>query len=354
MKINKGSSLVEYALPLALLGIVVGLGLFSIAGNGGLKSAVYNQSGGKEDLLTSKFTMGANALTKGVYKDDKGNIALYNEFGQSVSLDQGYLDKYKEDLLQYLNDDKFTFKNDSAVATETSGAAGILNETNSAADQSYMLATLIEIAANNYDEPTVKELLENMSVYGKELAVLEDNLVIIDEKIKNKQEVFGTKEDYYNQIEADFAQKLALYNEDKISIEDLRQAHEKLENSYDEYEESVEGIKKTTSDYIAMSEAYFEDLKNNTGVKFDDVLDQIKASTIIDQNVKDLTLPIAEDIKATKDSADLIKQTIDYIKGTFDSDNSTYEEFQEQFETIEFEIQQANNNNNNGNNNNNN
>lgn len=352
MRIYKGSSLVEYALPLALIAIVVGLGVYTITSSGTLKSAVYNQSGGKEDLLTNKFTIGSNDLTKGVYKDDQGFIQLYNENGQSVQIEKSYLDKYRQDLILFLDQDKFTFKNDSPLATETTGASGILNQSDSAADQTFMLASLIEIAANNYDEPTVKELLDNMSVYGKELAVLEDNLILVDEKINSKKEIFGTKEEYYNEIEAEFEQVLSSYQKDQISIDELRAAHEKLENSYNEYEESVEGIQKTTSDYIAMSEAFFEDLKNNTGIKFDDVLQQIKDSTLIEQDVKDLTVPIAEDIKATKDSADLIKQTIDYITGTFDSDNSTYEEFKEQFETIEFEIQQANNNNNNNNGNN--
>ena len=349
MRNNKASSLVEYALPLALLALVVGMSLYHFYSNGVLKSAVVGQSDATEELLSNRFSIGPPNYTEGVFKEKNGDIFLYNADGISIQIQQSYLDKYKKDMASYLKNGKFNFVNDSSLGMETSGATGLTEETNYAPDQTYMLASLVEIAGNNYDDATAKELLEDMSTYGKKLAVLEDNLITIDDIINNRKVVFASQEDTFDQLEADFENALKLYDEGKISIDELRACNETLQEAYETYEGSVTDIEEVTDQYISMAESFFDDLKNQTGVKFDDVLQQIKDSTLIDDDVKELTVPIAEDIKKTKDSAELIKQTIDYIVGTFSKTNDSFESLQEEIETIEFEIQQQNNGNGNGN-----
>lgn len=63
MRIFKGSALVEYVLPTALIGIVVGLGLFYMHSNGTMGSFFASNSNSKLDPTSQKLTLDENKQT---------------------------------------------------------------------------------------------------------------------------------------------------------------------------------------------------------------------------------------------------------------------------------------------------
>jgi len=193
-KKNKGSNLVEYVVPMAIIGIAVGTGIFYSLKEGSLFNNILFSSAGKTDISKEKLALGKGVASSGIYVDDNGILRLNNDAGQSIILPVDFYEKYKDQIQQYMNDGRF---NPGALAVETSGAAGIENIAHATAASTMFYSTLIEIASKNQDDDTTRQLLENMTLYGKALGNIENNLIDIDMKIKDSREIFEAQASNY-------------------------------------------------------------------------------------------------------------------------------------------------------------
>ena len=119
-----GSNLVEYAIPLALIAIVVGIGLYNITAEGGFFKNIMFSSSGNVDANGGKISFGSGTAVGGVYKSSDGKMYLNNQSGQSIRIPLPFYEKYKDGLTEYLNQGKFDFTG-SEVGEETTGALGV-------------------------------------------------------------------------------------------------------------------------------------------------------------------------------------------------------------------------------------
>jgi hypothetical protein len=82
MRVNRGSNLVEYVIPAALIGLIVGLGLYMAIENGYLMKFFVSTTGGK--LENNKLAFGITEnVSAGAHTPDSGDVDVIN-VGDSV------------------------------------------------------------------------------------------------------------------------------------------------------------------------------------------------------------------------------------------------------------------------------
>jgi hypothetical protein len=326
--------MIEYVIPVALIGMVIGLGVFYIMSDGKLFDNFMATTGGSRDLSGGKVAFGTGSSTTGVFVDPEGILRLSNSNGQSIILPVDYYEKYKDDVNSYLNSGKFDVN--SSMAVETTGAAGIEDISNAGTAATHIYSSLLEIATNNSTDPETKTLLGQMTTYGKGLADIEYKLIDIKKHIEGQKEIFEAQQMRYLKTKDAFygiKQKIADYKaknpasalSDSIDPELLKLekqlliAYNTLEGSYDVYHEAAETFLQTSESYLGTANSYFDDLKNSTGASFDSILEQIKDSDQITQTTKDMVVPIGTKIQDVKDSVNVYQQDLQYYVASFNS-----------------------------------
>lgn len=111
---KKGSNLLEYIIPLAVIAIVVGGSIYYMSASGLLNKFLFNSSGAKFDKNTGKLVIGDNTYTMG------GEKVTYNADG-SISFQ---VDGQKVNLQpQFLN-----YADEAAETSGTNGSSDIIKE----------------------------------------------------------------------------------------------------------------------------------------------------------------------------------------------------------------------------------
>lgn len=341
-KSNIGSNAVEYIVPLALISLVIGLGIYLITQNQSIYTNILGSSGGKVDAYKSKLAIGTGAASGGIFEDINGNIVLTNNSGKSVLIPRAYYDKYKEDLAKEMAEGKFDF--DTTLGTETSGAAGVENIAYVNNSSTKMYSALIDIAAQNSSELTEKKLLEEMSTYGFKLGDIENELIKIQADINEDKNLYKVQKENYLAERTKFETLLAQYESTPpAQITDkqestLWEAFDNVQTAYDEYSSCVSDYKKASSSYSVEAQSYLNDLKNNTGVEFDNVVNEINQSSKIDQETKDFVVPVGNAISAIKDSVEIINEEVTTIQTSFDLEAKSFTETSDKFKSLNIKV----------------
>lgn len=343
---KSGSNLIEYSIPAALIGVTVGLGIYATFQDGSLFNSYVKSTGGVVDVLGGKLAFGTGEATGGIFVGPDGILKLNNNTGESVILPYNFYNEYKDNILEYLNNGEFDKTSASSLAVETAGAAGIEEFSNETATPTDIYASLLDIAAENTTDESAKGLLNSMSLYGKKVGVIESDLIDVKKIISDKKDIFNVEASSYLKAKDIFADLYSTYTSKKEAgetiednlVEKMNTAFDQVSEHYDDYTLAVNKYQKATSDYVDIANGYFKDLKEKTGATFDNVLDDIIASTIIMQDTKDLVVPIGEKIKAIKDSVQLMKDEVNYLSSTFDSQNKGFSEIEESFTSFQVYI----------------
>ncbi len=171
-KKSQGSSLVEYALPAALIALVVGVTIYSAMQNDGFKMFVLKTVFGRLDESRQKIFMGSDTtLTPGLYKFADGKYYLATKSGKTIKIPEEYYDALKNSM------DEFSAAQSDAVGEETTGAYG--EEADNSSDTDYLTAqysTMLEKMAESVEDEKAQRLLNNMAAYADKLSGLQTDL----------------------------------------------------------------------------------------------------------------------------------------------------------------------------------
>lgn len=341
-RLLKGSSLVEYAIPMALIGVVVGLGIYSITTENSFFRNIIFSSSGNVDAEGGKISFGTGTAVGGVYKATDGKMYLHNSSGQTIRIPLPFYDKYKESLNDYLNNGKFDF-NDSQIGQETSGAVGIEDIARAGSASTLLYSSLIELASSGVDDKESKELLDQMSTYGKELGGIETELINIKGIIDQNYESFSVQTKTYWQTKNAYEEALKDYSNSPTEENNAKveSAYLKMKATYATYASAVDQYKNVSTEYLEKTQSYFSKLKEETGVSFDDVLSKINNSSEISADIKEYVVPVGEKISAIKNSVDMIEKMVNNLYDDFDDVSNSYKTFNESFKSFDIVIDET-------------
>ncbi|MGD9580297.1 MAG: hypothetical protein AB7V50_02915 [Vampirovibrionia bacterium] len=336
---HKGSSMVEYAVPLALIGVVVGFGIYSITTDNSFLKNIMFSSSGQVDSEGGKISFGTGTAVGGVYMSTDGKMYLNNSSGQTIRIPLPFYDKYKDSLSQYLKDGKFDFTS-SQMGEETTGAVGIEDIAKARSASTLLYSTLIELAANGMDDEESKKLLLQMATYGEELGGIETELIGIKEVIDKNFENFTIQTKIYWQAKNAYDDALEAYQKDPTeeNMANVDSAYLKMKSTYSIYATAVDKYKTVSDDYLTKTKTYFDKLKDETGVSFDEVLEKINNSTEISADIKEYVVPVGQKISAIKDSVDVIEKMVNAFYSDFDDVTNSYNSFNETFKSFDIVI----------------
>lgn len=335
----RGSAIMEYAIPLALIALVVGLGLYYAFQNKSLFNNFVFTSAGKVDNEGGKLSFGTGSAVNGIYTETDGKVYLANSSGDSIRIPLPFYEEYKNDLQNYLNQGKFDFNN-SSLAVETSGAAGIEDVSYSNKASTLLYSKMIEMVADKQDDPTTQELLKQMSTYGTQLGNLETDLISIKKEIDGQFKAFEAYAGVYKKAQSVYDAAKEAYDKDPSEENMMKKekAYAALQDAYETYADTMESYKGVSTEYLEQATAYFSNLKDQTGVSFDQIVDQIEASDKIDATTKEFILPIANKISAIKDSVDLIEKLVNAFNADFNDIELAYTQFATSFTSFDIQI----------------
>lgn len=335
----RGSSIMEYIIPVALIGIGVGAGLYAISTNGGFFSNIMYSSAGKVDSAGGRISFGSGASVNGIYMDTDGKIYVSNNEGNQVRVPLSFYDKYKNNLQKYLNDGKFNTSG-SSLGQETSGAVGIEDITASNKANTIIYSAMIEMASEQIEDKKAANLLAQMSQYGYKMGELETELINVKRTIDSYHETFDLKAKAFWKAQKAYKDAEAAYNKEsnQNNKNAMQRALEQMELAAGQYTTAKDNFKESSTQYLGQATTYFNDLKEKTGMSYDKILTEIDASTDIDDDIKEIVLPIGNKIKDVKDSVDMIEKLVGAFNLEFDKISSTYESFSDNFKTLEIVI----------------
>lgn len=341
-RLLKGSSLVEYAIPMALVGVVVGLGIYSITTENSFFRNIIFSSSGKVDATGGKISFGSGTAVGGVYKATDGKMYLNNASGQSIRIPLSFYEKYKDGLDEYLKEGKFDFSA-SQIGQETSGAVGIEDIARAGSASTLLYSSLIDLASNGIDDKESKELLGQMAVYGKELGGIETELINIKGVIDQNYESFTVQTKAYWQTKNAYEEALKDYKNSPTEENNAKveSTFLKMQASYNIYAKAVDQYKNVSTEYLEKTQAYFNKLKEETGVSFDEVLDKINNSSEISADIKEYVVPVGEKISAIKNSVDMIEKMVNAFYDDFDDISNSYNTFNESFKSFDIVIDET-------------
>lgn len=341
-RLCKGSSLVEYAIPVALVGVVVGLGLHQITTDNSFFKNMMFSSSGNVDQQGGKVSFGTGTSVGGVFKSSDGKMYLNNGSGQSIRIPLSFDEKYKETMTDYLNAGKFDFV-DTNVGVETSGSLGIEDIAEARKATTLLYSALIEVASEGAENNEDKELLKDLSTYGREIGQIETKLIDIKKEMNAKFEPFqlahqkykNSKEEYKNACE-EYSKKPTLENQ--LAME---QAEERMNDQAVLCSNASTAYTTVSQSFLATTQTYFNDLKQKTGLNFDEVLTKIDESENIADDVKEYVVPVGEKIRAVKDSVDLVDKMVNTFNVEFSDILQAYETFNEVFKSFDIIIDES-------------
>ena len=341
-RLYKGSSLMEYAIPLALVGVVVGLGLYSISSEKGFFNNIIFSSSGNVDQQGGKVSFGSGTSVGGVFKAADGKIYLNNNTGQSIRIPLSFNEKYKDTMSEYLNAGKFDFAQPS-LGVETSGSLGIEDIAEARKATTLLYSTLIEVASESTTNPEDKELLKNLSTYGYEIGQIETKLIDIKKDMNAKfmpfelaQKKYENSKEGYKNAQEEYKKKPTSENK-----ENLEKAEAMMQDMASGYSSASAAYKTVSESFLATTQTYFTNLKDKTGVNFDEVLKKIDESKDIAADVKEYVVPVGEKIRAVKDSVDLVDKMVNGFNAEFDEIKDTYTSFNELFKSFDIIIDET-------------
>ena len=143
-RVQKGGDLIEYAIPLALIAIVVGMSLFYMSTNGSFFKNIIFSSSGSVDETGGRIAFGSGTTTGGVFTDTAGKVYLSNHNGQTIRIPLVYYEKNKDGMEKYLSSGKFDFN--SNLGVETSGSVGIEDIAYTSNASTLLYSALIDLA----------------------------------------------------------------------------------------------------------------------------------------------------------------------------------------------------------------
>lgn len=332
-----GSNLIEYAIPLAVIAIVVGMTVYAFGAGDFLETAIFKSSPAKKAIGSDKLSFGNAATSPGLYIDSKGYMSIVDQNGAEYKINKEFYDKYKDDILADQQAGKFEF----GEAAETSGTAGVNFVSNNQSNVMRAYSQLVDIASRNNDDKTAQDLLASMSKLGFKVSDLEDKLVDLNITIKDAQKDFQTQERTYQQILATFQEAVNQYNKSNIGsaskteLDLVDSDFKALQKAYGVYSNAATKYQNTCQSSLNSAKSDFNDLKNITGKQYDEVLNEIIATPKIDQATKDVVVPIGEGVKAVKDSVDLMEKTFSALITTFDTTNNTFDVASQDFSSFQ-------------------
>lgn len=341
-RLFKGSNLVEYAIPLALIAVVVGIGVYNMASDGSFFKNIMFSSSGNVDSQGGKISFGSGTAVGGVYKSSDGKMYLNNQSGQSIRIPLHFYDKYKDGLTDYLNQGKFDFTS-SEMGQETTGALGVEDIAQAGSASTLLYSSLIDLASNGIEDKESKDLLSKMATYGQELGGIETELINIKGIIDQNYESFTIQTKTYWQAKNAYEKALDDYKKDPTEENDAKvyKTYTKMKATYGIYSTAVEEYKSVSVEYLSKTKSYFNDLKQETGVSFDEVLNSINSSSEISDDIKQYVVPVGEKISAIKDSVDMIEKMVDAFYDDFDDISNAYNTFSESFKSFDIIIDES-------------
>lgn len=341
-RVYKGSSLMEYAIPLALVGVVVGMGLYSITSQNGFFKNIMFSSSGNVDQQGGKVSFGSGTSVGGVFKAADGKIYLNNNSGQSIRIPLSFNEKYKDTINDYLNAGRFDYAQTS-LGVETSGSLGIEDIAEARKATTLLYSTLIEVASENATDPDDKELLKDLSTYGYEIGQIETKLIDIKKDMNAKfkpfelaQKKYENAKEGYKNAQEEYNKKPTPENEDKLA-----KAEAMMNSQAQAYSDASSAYTAVSTKFLATTQTYFDNLKQKTGVNFDEVLKKIDESEDIAADVKEYVVPVGEKIRAVKDSVDLVDKMVNKFNVEFDEIKDTYNTFNELFKSFDIIIDET-------------
>ncbi|MEW5820258.1 MAG: hypothetical protein AB1782_08720 [Cyanobacteriota bacterium] len=338
-RLRKGGNLVEYAIPLALIGVVVGLGIYGIVENKVFFNNIIFSSSGSVDATGGKISFGSGATSNGVFLGTDGKMFISNSNGQSVRIPLTFHDKYKNEIQNYLEQGKFDFKT-TPLGVETSGAVGIENVAYAGGASTLMYTTLIDMASTHASDDETKLLLEQMSTYGYKMGEIESQLVEVKKQIDTSFLAFEDRTKFFWKAQSAFDAAKKAYEEKPTdeNRELMDKKYNEMQAAYAAYEPAMEAYKEISTEYLDQTKSYFNNLKDSVGVSFDDVLQKIKDSDKIDVEVREFIVPVADKISAIKDSVDLIEKIVNAFSADFNAASQAYEQFSQSFNSFDLII----------------
>ena len=203
---------------------------------------------------------------------------------------------------------------------------------------------------DNYGDEESHDLLDNMAKYGYKLGEIENELLETKKTIDKDFKAFEEQTQEYWKAKNDFEALEKKLQEEKAKNpfgdhdeleQQVAQAYDQLQLVYSHYSTALNSYKTTSTKYLSTTMAYFDDLENETGVAFDDVLKEISDSTIIGDEVKEMIIPVGDKIKAIKDSVDVITKMINALSVSFSDSQMAYNQLDDVFESFDIHIDQS-------------
>lgn len=336
-----GSSIMEYVIPVALIGIGVGTCIYTLSTNGNFLNNIMFSSAGKVDTGGGKISVGTGASVNGIYLGTDNKVYVSNAAGKQVRVPLSFYNNYKKGLQDYLKEGKFdTSTSGSNLGEETSGAVGIEDISSAQGSSTLIYSSMIEMTSKAIDDNEAADLLEKMSKYGNKMGQLEVELIEVKKTMFTFHNAYEAKAKSFweTQKEYEKAQKKYENNDSSDNYNTMKLAMAQMENSANQYMIAKENFKNSSNKFLSQATGYFNELKNETGQSYDSILSEIEANTEIDQDTKDMVLPIGKKIKDVKDSVDIIEEMVDAFNLEFNKITHSYEEFTDNFRTFQILI----------------
>lgn len=344
----KGSNLIEYVLPLSVIGLIVGTGLYYMFADNSLMNFFAKSSGqtysADNTNLSMGFLSGEGGSGKGIYEKDDGKVYITNKYGQTIAIPRNFYDKYKDEIERFLKKGKFDYKPLGIIGEETSGGVGIETIAEGQNASLRLYGTLLRIAAKYTDDVEAKNKLKSLAKYGTKLGTREKKL----QRIKNTLDLYKKNHELFknNYITArdNYTQALDLYrngNPNNLTRKDLTNLYNKITKSYTKYSNLEIKFENQSKDLSKIAQDVFVDLKEETGMSFDRIVESLAADPNIDTDTKDMVLPIGNRIKELKDSVDILASTVSTYNTSFENKLEQFTEEMGQLDTIDIIMEEG-------------